>query len=124
MPIKKKAGGVWDKPPVFVDLELSLPQKQALKKDTIFKERWYETFDFLSADGLKFSAKWDVYNDCGMATFTKDSTTELGKSLVYVMRASAISLAVFKLFYYYAVVSDRILPDARSKAQIEDDDLF
>jgi hypothetical protein len=110
--------------PIFFDLELTADQKRALKLDERFKQEWAGAFDLMGQDKLKVVLKWDERNGVALAMVQEALYDPSKPACVFCMRGSSISSAALKLAYYYAVVSDRTLPDTRSRKKIEEDDVW
>ena len=118
---KKKA--VYNNPfPTWVEIRLTEGQKSALVKDGDFKARIMSALDLITADKLKVSGKWDEKTNSAMCVLESADYDPDVSQVKYVLRSSSLSGAFLKMLYYYAVVSDRVLPDARSREAIENDD--
>lgn len=122
MASKQQKKGMWDKKKtVFADVKLDDDQDKRLKADTAFKSVWFKFFDAITADGLKFSAKWDDFNDCGQATLTKEAGYSDEATIVWVMRASSVSVAALKLAYLYHCTDGTLPVPKREKRSVGDE---
>lgn len=105
----------------FIDAKLTEEQKRSLARDVEFKDSWWLHLDIVEQHHCKLSISYDWYNGGAKATLSADGDEKATFQKIFVMRGSTGSSAMIKLLYWFIVVQDAILPDARSKADIEDD---
>lgn len=105
----------------FVDLNLDKKQKDELAENASFKASWHTFFDAISADGLKFTLKWDDRNQCALAMLQKAAYNPEIAPVIWVLRSSSMSGAALKIAYYFALCEGQ-LPVPGNRKDIERDD--
>lgn len=124
MPAPKNRSKAQQNPyPNFIELKLTEDQKNKLKIDEDFKSKWWWFFDAISQQDLKFTLKWDDKTNCAQAMLQSNKYDPDVAANIWVMRSSGMVNATLKLAYYFSL-ADGVLPDPRTRADIEDEDFL